>query len=226
MQAIIPCNALYIDLNRDKFQWIFEPNCEVFYRLGDGINIKKYYQDNKDKLNTQNIEMPTNILEYLKSTEHINLNMDDRPDSYSHIVIMNDGKLSDIWMKNTCISSKIKYLQLLSNNRPLLMSMSGKAFDYWRIQQSHNSHGYGVDIAIQRANSWPRPGCIVIFYIQGILMRDLVKFDKYGHMSSDQDRYNLNVLRYGRFVHKVWLEMLMLSLRTRQDSVLSQSKLC
>ena len=154
-------NVPSIDIKRDKFQWIFEPCCEKYFNK-NYLNLKKYYDQNADELNTESMPIPMTISRYLNMTENIYIKPDKQREDHSHIVTMNKhkfvdnnyfinilenemfGKLSDIWMKHVYISSDIERLQSLSNNRPLLVSMSGETFDAWRIKRSKNLHGYAM----------------------------------------------------------------------------------
>ena len=199
-------NVPSIDINKDKFQWIFEPCCEKHFSRKD-LNLKELYQHNStlnlDKhLNLTDISLPRpqTAKDFMQKHYGIDIVDDNEREDHSHIVTMNHRKyksinqsyeyeinipddelnavrLSNMWQNNIYIHSNIKYLQSLATNRPLLISISGEVFDAWRIRKRSWLHGHGVDLHMQRTLSWPRPGCIVTAYIQGILQRDLT-FDR------------------------------------------------
>eukprot|EP01084_Bolivina_argentea_P056290 103046_1 len=203
----------FININIDKFQWIFEPSCEGHYLQ---INLKEYYHKNRLLLNTITIPMPINICKYIHNNNNSYSNIcidDDERETYSHITninyhkysnkklekeyilnISNNIKLSNIWQQNIYFSSTIKYLQSLCNNRPLLFAMSGEVFDNWVIRKRNNCQSN--DIHIQRTKSWPRKGCIIISYIQGILQKDMT----YTKQLSSNAKYVWNLMDFNPLI--------------------------
>eukprot|EP01084_Bolivina_argentea_P015613 29263_1 len=201
-------NVPSINIYKDKFQWIFEPCCEKYFNLKD-FNLKEYYDKNKHQLQTITLPIPQTIKEYLNQTQNINIIDDNEREAHNHQVTINHHKyinysidisddiiLSNIWQNNIYINSNIKYLQSLCNGRPFLMTMSGESFDAWKIKKHVPHHGISTDLHIQRTRSWPRPKCIVVSYIQGILQRDLT-FDRDWGPHTD---YVWNLMNYNKLI--------------------------
>lgn len=165
--------------------------------------------------NTSNFSKMLQIFEIFKFLENLltksfgqNVAFSARP-AWSHMVSVEEEfaanysiptaaeeRLSQIWQKNVYISSSIESVDSLSNHRPLLLTMSGETFDAWRILKNRNMHGQGTDVHIQRTHSWPRPGCIVTAYIQGILQRDLHFERNWGPHTDDV----WNLMNYDRLI--------------------------
>ena len=163
-----------MDIEGDRFQWFFEPQCERYFNQGHDWMMKRYYRDHAAETALELLPRVRTFAEWMAANQSVDIVDDGDRQSWSHMVSVpadpqffdfpipsgSEERLSQIWQQNVYISSSVESLQSLSNHRPLLVTMSGEAFDAWRILKNGRMHGQGTDVHIQRTRSWPRPGCI------------------------------------------------------------------
>lgn len=167
-----------IDVNKDKYQWIFNVDCAFLYR---DLKIKEYYgklygsnDDDDDGLDIKQFKIhnPTKGMmdnkdnkTYLHWSHEVVMLSNNYAMDYDSIGGIIDERYLNAWINNSYFDSNIKELIPLEYGRPLLIEETGEAYDL--VDSSKLDCNY-IDINMQRCYSWPRKGCISMNTVQGI----------------------------------------------------------
>ena len=68
-QSVVPS----LSMSEDRWQWIFEPQCEKYFNLGRQWMMKRYYRDHKEETNLQQIQMPRTFKQWMNETLSVNI---------------------------------------------------------------------------------------------------------------------------------------------------------